>query len=122
LTSIDGCVPDTLKRRDKKREVVTTNGAPEGWVSQIKQAWLLPPFLKQLQKHQREQALLEKLGDCLDLLYQDPRQPGLHLETLHTNTTQPVLSARIDRSNSSHYDSAPGFADWAVVLRKPGRG
>jgi hypothetical protein len=52
--------------------------------------------------------LLEKLGDCLDLMYQDPRQPGLNLETLHTNTPQPVLSARIDRSNRLILTPLPG--------------
>ena len=27
---------------------------PIGWVTQVKGAWLLPPFIKQLQKRQRE--------------------------------------------------------------------
>ena len=85
---------------------MNSNTTPAGWVSQVKQAWLPPPFLKQLQKRQREQTLLELLGDCLDLLYQDPRQPGLNLETLNTIAPQPILSARIDRSKSPDPDAA----------------
>src|SRR5205823_607741 len=77
----------------------STSTPSDGWVTHINQAWMLPPFLKQLQKRQREQALLEQLGECLDLLYEDSRQPGLNLETLNTTTARPVLSARIDRSN-----------------------
>ena len=71
----------------------------QGWVTSVREAWMLPPFLKQLQKRQREQVLLEQLADCLDRLYDDPRHAGLNLETLNTNTARPVLSARIDRGN-----------------------
>lgn len=130
---MDGCVAYTLEREGDKGEVVTTDIAPGQWITEVKQAWLLPPFLKQLQKRQREQALLEKLGDCLDLLYQGPHQPGLHLETLHTNTPQSVLSARIDRSDCLiltplpasevgllYFDNHDEAYDW--VQRLPGMG
>ena len=70
-----------------------------GWVTRVNRVWLLGPFQKQLQKRQREATLLAQLSDCVDLLYRDPRQPGLNLETLHTPNKQPVLSARIDKSH-----------------------
>ena len=101
------CVPPGYNVYDSRTHM-STSELPEGWVTQVKQAWMLPPFLKQLQKRQREQALLEQLGDCLEYLYRDPRQPGLNLETLRTNTPQPVLSARIDRSNRLILAPLPG--------------
>lgn len=70
-----------------------------GWVTRVDRAWLLAPFLKQLQKRQREVALLEQLSDCLEQLYRDSCHPGLNLETIQSTVKQPVLSARIDKSH-----------------------
>lgn len=87
---------------------MTVSEIPDGWVTQVKRAWMLPPFVKQLQKRSREQALLEQLADCLEYLYENPRHSGLNLETLRTSTPQPILSARIDRSNRLILTPLPG--------------
>src|SRR5438067_12463464 len=79
--------------------MVGNDVAPEtAWVTRVDRVWLLGPFQKQFQKRQRETALMEQLADCVDRLYENPRQTGLNLETLGSTAKVPVLSARINKS------------------------
>jgi hypothetical protein len=71
---------------------------PTGWVTRITRLWILAPFARQLARRQRERTLLEQLAECLGILCRDPRQVGLHLETLAGFRGISVLSARIDRA------------------------
>src|SRR5207302_656036 len=40
------CVPPGYNVYDSRTHM-STSELPEGWVTQVKQAWMLPPFLKQ---------------------------------------------------------------------------
>lgn len=80
--------------------MVGNGAAPEtAWVTRVDRVWLLGPFQKQFQKRQRETALMGQLTECVDRLYENPRQTGLNLETLGSTAKVPVLSARIDRNH-----------------------
>src|SRR6266545_3082840 len=67
------------------------------WVTRVDRVWLLGSYQKQFQKRQRETALMEQLSECVERLYENPRQPGLNLETLASTAKAPVLSARINQ-------------------------
>src|SRR5581483_4099091 len=78
---------------------VATPEAPRwDWVTRIDRIWMLAPFKKALARHAREKRLLEQLDKCIELLFRDPRSPGLNLETLQ-NPRRQLLSARITQSH-----------------------
>jgi len=67
-------------------------------VTKVDRIWMLAPFKKVWERRSREITLLAALGECIDRLFENPRSPGLNLETLRGPVGQSVLSARIDRS------------------------
>jgi len=64
-------------------------------ITRVERVWMLGNFKKELQKREREVVLLEKLQNCVDLLFQDPRSPGLNTEKLRHVGTYAVFSARL---------------------------
>jgi superfamily I DNA/RNA helicase len=71
---------------------------PPSLVTHVSRLWFHPPFLKELKKRDREITLVEGLQKCFDLLFSNPRTPGLNLETIEQIGRHRLLSARINQA------------------------
>jgi superfamily I DNA/RNA helicase len=88
--------------------------------------WLTSGFLDSVQKRARQEALTEKIVECLDHLKRNARHPGLNLEQIHTAGSYPIYSARVTQKwrlilagltrkeiALLHFDNHDEAYDWA---------
>ncbi|MEX2237251.1 MAG: 3'-5' exonuclease [Dehalococcoidia bacterium] len=75
-----------------------STATPEKPFTRVTRMWMHPPFMKALEKRERERQLIDSVLECVARIRDNPTSPGLNFEFIKRCGAHRVFSARISRS------------------------